>query len=137
MACVRAGRARRAGGVLRALRRGGHDEWEAIDPTTVSVAEVLARNGYETAGIVANGLISNYGDYGHWVSKSFSLSEVLCSVNNSIAATFVQTLKTTGTNTFWLEVNFKANDNFDNCGTGLYVDNLVLSETCVDWGQCM
>jgi len=86
---------------------------------------------------VANGLISNYGDYGHWVSKSFSLSEVLCSVNNSIAATFVQTLKTTGTNTFWLEVNFKANDNFDNCGTGLYVDNLVLSETCVDWGQCM
>ena len=42
--------------------RGGHDEWEAIDPTTVSVAEVLARNGYETAGIVANGLISpRYG----------------------------------------------------------------------------
>ncbi len=42
--------------------RGGHDEWEAIDPTTVSIAEVLARNGYETAGIVANGLISpRYG----------------------------------------------------------------------------
>ncbi|MEM9382264.1 MAG: sulfatase [Planctomycetota bacterium] len=42
--------------------RGGHDEWEAIDPTTVSVAEVLARNGYETAGVVANGLISpRYG----------------------------------------------------------------------------
>ncbi len=42
--------------------RGGHDEWEAIDPTTVSLAEVLARNGYETSGIVANGLISpRYG----------------------------------------------------------------------------
>jgi arylsulfatase A-like enzyme len=42
--------------------RGGHDEWEPIDPTTLALAEVLARNGYETAGIVANGLISpRYG----------------------------------------------------------------------------
>ncbi len=42
--------------------RGGHDEWEPIDPTTLSFAEVLSRNGYETAGIVANGLISpRYG----------------------------------------------------------------------------
>jgi len=42
--------------------RGGHDEWEPIDPNTVSLAEVLTRNGYETAGIVANGLISpRYG----------------------------------------------------------------------------
>lgn len=42
--------------------RGGHDEWEGIDPTTLALAEVLARNGYETAGIVANGLISpRYG----------------------------------------------------------------------------
>ncbi|MEM6675617.1 MAG: sulfatase [Planctomycetota bacterium] len=42
--------------------RGGHDEWEAIDPTTVSIAEVLARSGYETAGVVSNGLISpRYG----------------------------------------------------------------------------
>ncbi|MCH2104615.1 MAG: sulfatase-like hydrolase/transferase [Planctomycetes bacterium] len=42
--------------------RGGHDEWEPIDPNTVSLAEVLSRNGYETAGIVANGLISpRYG----------------------------------------------------------------------------
>ena len=42
--------------------RGGHDEWEPIDPNTISLAEVLSRNGYETAGIVANGLISpRYG----------------------------------------------------------------------------
>jgi len=42
--------------------RGGHDEWEPIDPNTISIAEVLTRNGYETAGIVANGLISpRYG----------------------------------------------------------------------------
>lgn len=42
--------------------RGGHDEWEPIDPTTLALAEVLARNGYETVGIVANGLISpRYG----------------------------------------------------------------------------
>lgn len=42
--------------------RGGHDEWEPIDPTTLALPEVLQRNGYETAGIVANGLISpRYG----------------------------------------------------------------------------
>jgi len=42
--------------------RGGHDEWEAIDPTTLALAEVLARNGYETQGLVANLLISpSYG----------------------------------------------------------------------------
>jgi hypothetical protein len=38
--------------------RGGHDEWEPIDPTTLALAEVMARNGYETAGIVSNMLIS-------------------------------------------------------------------------------
>lgn len=42
--------------------RGGHDEWTPIDPTTTSLAEVLARVGYETQGIVSNGLISpHYG----------------------------------------------------------------------------
>ncbi len=42
--------------------RGGHDEWTPIDPTTVALAEVLARAGFETQGIVANGLISpQYG----------------------------------------------------------------------------
>ena len=42
--------------------RGGHDEWTPIDPSTTSLAEVLARVGYETQGIVANGLISpQYG----------------------------------------------------------------------------
>ena len=38
--------------------RGGHDEWTPIDPNTTSIAEVLSRVGYETQGIVANGLIS-------------------------------------------------------------------------------
>ncbi|MDP6538581.1 MAG: sulfatase [Planctomycetota bacterium] len=42
--------------------RGGHDEWTPIDPTTLALAEVLARAGYETHGVVANGLISpQYG----------------------------------------------------------------------------
>jgi len=42
--------------------RGGHDEWEPIDPTTLALAEVLSRNGWETVGIVANGLVSpRYG----------------------------------------------------------------------------
>ncbi|MDP6409772.1 MAG: sulfatase [Planctomycetota bacterium] len=42
--------------------RGGHDEWTPIDPTTLALAEVLARAGYQTHGIVANGLISpQYG----------------------------------------------------------------------------
>ena len=42
--------------------RGGHDEWTPIDPGTTSLAEVLAAHGYETHGIVANGLISpEYG----------------------------------------------------------------------------
>ena len=42
--------------------RGGHDEWTPIDPGTTSIAEVLSRLGWETQGIVANGLISpHYG----------------------------------------------------------------------------
>ena len=42
--------------------RGGHDEWTPIDPGSTSIAEVLARLGWETQGIVANGLISpHYG----------------------------------------------------------------------------
>lgn len=40
--------------------RGGHDEWTPIDPTTTALPEVLSRIGYETQGIVANGLISPY-----------------------------------------------------------------------------
>lgn len=58
--------------------RGGHDEWEPIDPTTIALAEVLSRFGYETAGIVANGLISpRYGldqgfdsYYAQWAMES-------------------------------------------------------------------
>ena len=42
--------------------RGGHEEWTGIDPGTTSIAEVLARVGYETQGIVANGLLTpKYG----------------------------------------------------------------------------
>ena len=42
--------------------RGGHDEWTPIDPTTTSLAEVLHAEGYETWGLVSNGLISpRYG----------------------------------------------------------------------------
>ena len=62
--------------------RGGHDEWEPIDPNTLSLAEVLTRNGWETAGIVANGLISpRYGlDQGYamyraaWAMESLKVS---------------------------------------------------------------
>lgn len=42
--------------------RGGHDEWTPIDPSTTALSEVLSRVGFETQGIVANGLISpHYG----------------------------------------------------------------------------
>lgn len=42
--------------------RGGHDEWTGIDTSTLSLAELLSAEGYETYGIVANGLISpQYG----------------------------------------------------------------------------
>lgn len=42
--------------------RGGHDVWTPIDPTTVSIAEILSRVGYETEALVANFLISpRYG----------------------------------------------------------------------------
>lgn len=52
--------------------RGGHDEWTPIDPSTTSIAEVLAEQGYETHGLVANGLISpRYGlDQGFEVYRS-------------------------------------------------------------------
>lgn len=38
--------------------RGGHQEWTGVDPGTTSLAEILSRVGYETMGIVANGLLS-------------------------------------------------------------------------------
>lgn len=42
--------------------RGGDKEWTAIDPGTVSIAELLARAGYETQGIVANRMLApKYG----------------------------------------------------------------------------
>ena len=42
--------------------RGGHDEWTPIDKGSTSLAEVLATMGWQTQGIVANGLISpQYG----------------------------------------------------------------------------
>ena len=57
--------------------RGGHDEWTPIDPSTVSLAEVLSRVGYETRGIVANGLISpKYGlDQGYEAYQSAFMME--------------------------------------------------------------
>jgi arylsulfatase A-like enzyme len=42
--------------------RGGHDEWTPLDPGAVTLADVLAAAGWETAGITANHLISpEYG----------------------------------------------------------------------------
>jgi arylsulfatase len=42
--------------------RGGRDEWTPLDPGVETLADVLARVGYETAGITANHLISpEYG----------------------------------------------------------------------------
>jgi len=58
--------------------RGGHDEWTPMDPSVTSLAEVLKDQGFETAGIVANGLISptynldqGFETYSHsWVMES-------------------------------------------------------------------
>ncbi|MSR47350.1 MAG: hypothetical protein EXS13_09845 [Planctomycetes bacterium] len=42
--------------------RGGHDEWTPLEPGVATLADALARAGYETVGITANHLISpEYG----------------------------------------------------------------------------
>ncbi|MBL8842187.1 MAG: sulfatase [Planctomycetes bacterium] len=42
--------------------RGGHDEWTPLEPGVATLADALARVGYETVGITANHLISpEYG----------------------------------------------------------------------------
>ncbi|MBM4014001.1 MAG: hypothetical protein FJ293_03425 [Planctomycetes bacterium] len=42
--------------------RGGHDEWTPLEPGIATLADALARAGYETVGITANHLISpEYG----------------------------------------------------------------------------
>lgn len=82
--------------------RGGHDEWEPIDPTTLALAEVLARNGWETAGIVANGLISpRYGlDQGF---ESYRTSWEMESAERDLprAVDFVENHTTTPWVLFW------------------------------------
>ena len=82
--------------------RGGHDEWEPIDPTTLALAEVLARNGYETAGVVANGLISpRYGlDQGFDAYRSAWAMESVAQDAPRVAA-FVATHTATPWLMFW------------------------------------
>jgi len=82
--------------------RGGHDEWEPIDPTTIALAEVLARMGWETAGIVANGLISpRYGlDQGFdSYRSSWSMESVRADLPKVVD--FVQSHRTTPWLLFW------------------------------------
>jgi len=82
--------------------RGGHDEWTPIDPTTTSLAEVLARVGYETFGLVANHLISSrYGlDQGFEAFRSSWSMESAEGDASSVAA-FVDAHRTTPWLAFW------------------------------------
>jgi len=82
--------------------RGGHDEWTPIDPTTTALAEVLARVGYQTQGIVANGLISpQYGlDQGF---EAYAWGWAMESVQRDVprVVEFIETHRTTPWMLFW------------------------------------
>ena len=82
--------------------RGGHDEWTPIDPNTTSIAEILQRVGYETQGIVANGLISpQYGlDQGF---ESYQSAWAMESVERDAdsVADFISEHRTTPWLLFW------------------------------------
>jgi len=82
--------------------RGGHDEWTAIDPATTSIAEVLSRVGYQTQGIVSNGLISpHYGlDQGFESYQSAWAMESVERDTGSVAA-FIDSHRTTPWLLFW------------------------------------
>ena len=82
--------------------RGGHDEWTPIDPTTTSLAEILARVGYLTQGIVANGLITpRYGlDQGF---EAYQSAWIMESVERDVPAVraFIEGHRTTPWFLFW------------------------------------
>lgn len=82
--------------------RGGHDEWTPVEPTTTSIAEVLSRIGYETQGLVANGLISpSYGaDQGFEGYQSAWNMESVERDSESVAS-FIDGHRTTPWLMFW------------------------------------
>jgi len=82
--------------------RGGHDEWTPIDPGTTSIAEVLAPVGYETVGLVANGLISpQYGLDQGFESYRSAWSMESAEADSAAVATFVDGHRDTPWLMFW------------------------------------
>jgi len=82
--------------------RGGHDEWTPIDPTTTALAEILSRVGYETQGIVANGLISpSYGLDQGFESYSFAWKMESATSDEPKVSAFVEEHTTTPWLLFW------------------------------------
>ncbi|QDU66209.1 sulfatase [Engelhardtia mirabilis] len=82
--------------------RGGHGEWTGIDPGTTSLAELLARAGYETHGIVANGLLSpRYGLDQGFEGYHFSWARESAKDDASLAAEFIDAHRTTPWLLFW------------------------------------
>ena len=79
------------------------------------------------------------GDYGVWRDYDFELSELLCGLAGSSpsAATFIDSFAELDAGQkldFQLRVNFSTKDNFDNCGEGLFLDQLSFDVLCTGWG---
>ncbi len=82
--------------------RGGHEEWTGIDPGTKSIAEILARVGYETQGMVSNGLLSpNYGLDQGFEGYRYSWARESAQADAFSACEFIDTHRTTPWLLFW------------------------------------
>lgn len=82
--------------------RGGQKEWTAIDPGTSSIAELLARAGYETQGVVANRLLSpkyglDQGFEGYRSRRTFESADA----DADTVCEFVESHRTTPWLFFW------------------------------------
>lgn len=78
------------------------------------------------------------GDYDKWNSYSFSLSEVLCMEDIlSVTGIFLVTFIDQGSANICFKVVVKMFDNINNCGSGLYFDNVQFLFFCNSWsGVC-
>lgn len=82
--------------------RGGHGEWTGVDPGTASIAELLARAGYETHGIVSNVLMSpKYGLDQGFEGYRFSWARESAKGDAALAAEFIDAHRSTPWLLFW------------------------------------
>jgi hypothetical protein len=82
---------------------------------------------------------SPQGDYHQWKSFDFTMSALLCDLasQGGTASTFVTSLNDNGSQDFFLQVEFAAGSNTDNCEQGLLFDDFSFAQVCTDWsGTC-